>query len=90
MAPDSKPSLSPGVQPYDRLLGARVGALAGGVLGVIPAALMWPAFGWVVAGAVLGGIAGYLWQVREGHGHPSWRRRSSICDDRVSEADGGE
>ena len=65
MAPDVKPSLPPGVQPYDRLVGARVGALAGGVLGIVPAVLMWPGFGWVLAGAVLGGFAGYAWQSRE-------------------------
>jgi hypothetical protein len=65
MAADPEPKLPAGVQPYDRLNGARIGALAGGVLGVIPAVLMWPSFGWVLAGAVLGGAAGFVWQDRE-------------------------
>ena len=64
MAEDNK-SFPPGVQPYDKLNGVRVGALAGGVLGAIPAWIFWPAFGWVLGGAVIGGLAGYLYQRRE-------------------------
>ena len=61
MADDEK-TLPPGVQPYDRLNGARIGALAGGVIGMIPAWIFWPAFGWAIAGAVIGGLVGYLYQ----------------------------
>ena len=58
-------TLPEGVQPYDRINGVRIGALAGGVLGIVPAWIFWPAFGWVLAGAAVGGLAGYLYQRRE-------------------------
>lgn len=62
---DEKKTLPPGVQPYDKLNGVRVGALAGGVVGILPAVLLWPAFGWVIGGAAVGGVVGYFWQRRE-------------------------
>lgn len=57
--------LPPGTQPYDRLNGVRIGALTGGVIGLIPAVVWWPAFWCLLAGAVVGGVVGYRWQVRE-------------------------
>lgn len=56
--------LPPGRQPYDKLNGLRVGALAGGVLGAVAAAatrMPWVFF----AGAVIGGAAGYLTERRK-------------------------
>ncbi len=51
--------LPPGRQPYDPLNGLRVGALAGGVLGAIGAAVTH--IGWIILiGAVAGGAIGYL------------------------------
>jgi uncharacterized protein YcfJ len=58
-------SLPAGVQPYDRLVGARVGAITGGVVGIVPALLFSPGFAWVIVGAVLGAVAGYEWQRRD-------------------------
>ena len=53
--------LPPGVQPYDALNGFRVGAFAGALLGAIPTFIV--ATPWfVIGGALLGGVAGYLTQ----------------------------
>ena len=49
-----------GRQPYDRLIGFRVGAIAGGILGVIVIAISSLASFWVVlVGAAIGGGVGY-------------------------------
>ena len=57
----TEPSYPPGHQPYDPLNGLRIGALAGGVLAVIPIALLGFGFAWLmVVGAAIGGAAGYL------------------------------
>ena len=36
---NERPTYRPGEQPYDRLNGIRIGALAGGIAGAVPAAL---------------------------------------------------
>lgn len=62
----SKPSYPPGHQPYDALNGLRIGALAGGLLAVVPTALLGFGFAWLmIVGAVIGGAVGYLWERRE-------------------------
>ena len=57
--------LPPGHQPYDRLNGVRIGALAGGLVGALVGAvthLPWL----LVAGAVVGGAAGFFVATRRG------------------------
>lgn len=56
--------LPPGAQPYDRLNGIRVGALLGGAIAIIPAALVGGAAFWLLGGGIAGGISGYLWEKR--------------------------
>jgi hypothetical protein len=52
--------LPAGRQPYDGLNGLRIGALAGGLLGVVAAAVTGVGGIWLVAGtAVVAGAAGY-------------------------------
>jgi len=58
--------LPPGTQPYDRLNGIRIGALAGGLVGTLVAALVGGvSFWWVLATAVVGGVVGYGYERRE-------------------------
>ena len=58
--PREASSLPAGRQPYDPLVGLRVGAIAGGILGVILLAISSLASFWfVVIGAVAGGAIGY-------------------------------
>ena len=57
--------LPPGRQPYDVLNGLRIGALVGGILGAIlivvtPLDSLWV----LLAGAVIGGLVGYLYERR--------------------------
>lgn len=60
------PSYPPGHQPYDGLNGLRIGALAGGLLAVIPTAMLGFGFGWlIVVGAVVGSAVGYVWERRD-------------------------
>jgi len=59
------PKYSPGVQPYDSLNGARIGAIAGGLLALIPGAVLGPPIVWLLAGAIVGGVGGFMWQRRE-------------------------
>lgn len=68
MAPDSgpkapdenRPSYPPGHQPYDKLVGLRIGALVGGALGGIGAFLLGGVFAWLILiGAIIGGIIGH-------------------------------
>lgn len=57
---DNQPSYPPGRQPYDKLVGMRVGALVGGLVGGLGAFLLGGAFAWlIVIGAVIGGIVGH-------------------------------
>ena len=57
--------LPPGHQPYDPLIGLRIGALAGGVIGILASVVIGTV--WVaVAGAVIGGAVGYR-VVRRNH-----------------------
>lgn len=67
MAPDN-PKYPPGVQPYDSLNGARVGAIAGGILALVPGAIIGPPIMWLLAGAFVGGVSGFFWQRRENRG----------------------
>lgn len=54
-----------GRQPYDPLVGLRVGALAGGIVGVLVTALMSFSNVWLtLIGAVAGGAVGYLTEKR--------------------------
>ena len=58
-------SLPPGRQWYDPLNGIRVGGLAGAIVGGVVTALLGIGYVWlVVAGAVAGGAAGFLWERR--------------------------
>ena len=58
-------SYPPGRQPYDALVGLRVGGITGAILGGGLTALLGAAFVWLIlAGAVLGAIGGYLWERR--------------------------
>lgn len=61
----NNPKYPPGVQPYDLLSGVRIGAIAGGILALVPSALIGPPLWWLLAGAFVGGIGGFLWQRRE-------------------------
>lgn len=55
-----RPSYPPGRQPYDKLVGMRVGALVGGLIGGLGAFLLGGVFAWLIAiGAVLGGVIGH-------------------------------
>lgn len=66
MATPENDRLPPGRQPYDALNGLRIGALAGGVLGVIATVLFSLAnIGPTLAGAVIGGAAGYFSEKRK-------------------------
>ena len=57
--------LPPGRQPYDALVGMRVGGVAGGLLGAIGAALTGVTFvGPVLGAAVVGGAVGYVYEKR--------------------------
>ncbi|MGI9528932.1 MAG: hypothetical protein ACR2NG_04415 [Acidimicrobiia bacterium] len=57
---DDRPSYSPGKQPYDKLVGMRVGALAGGLIGGVGAFILGGVFAWLIlVGAVVGGIIGH-------------------------------
>lgn len=58
--------LPPGHQPYDPLNGIRIGAIAGGLVGIGVAALTgFGGIGTVVVAAAIGGSAGYAYQRRE-------------------------
>ena len=58
--PPDASHLPPGRQPYDPLVGFRVGAIAGGILGVILVAISSLASFWVVlVAAAIGGAIGY-------------------------------
>lgn len=58
--PREASSLPPGRQPYDPLIGFRVGAIAGGILGAILVAISSLASFWVVVvAAAIGGAVGY-------------------------------
>lgn len=55
-----------GRQPYDTLIGLKVGALTGALLGALLAALTNLGPAWtVVAGTILGAVAGYVWEKRQ-------------------------
>lgn len=57
MSPNGR--LPPGRQPYDSLVGLRVGAIAGGVLGAVAAVVLTQPL-LILAGALIGGAVGYL------------------------------
>lgn len=60
-APDGdRPSYPPGRQPYEKLVGMRVGALVGGLIGGVGAFVLGGVFAWLILlGAVVGGIIGH-------------------------------
>lgn len=61
MSTQQTPKLPQGRQPYDPLVGLRVGAFTGGALGAVIAALT--RVGWfILIGAIVGAIVGYLWE----------------------------
>ena len=63
---NDRPSYRPGEQPYDRLNGIRIGAIAGGIVGAIPAAILQGWFAMLIAiGAVAGAFLGGWWAQRE-------------------------
>jgi hypothetical protein len=64
MASDDGDRLPAGRQPYDSLIGLRVGAVAGGLLGAVAGLAMrtpWP----LLPGAVIGGAVGFLTERRK-------------------------
>jgi uncharacterized membrane protein len=55
-----RPSYPPGKQPYDKLVGLRVGALVGGLIGGLGAFVLGGVFAWLILiGTVIGGIIGH-------------------------------
>jgi len=60
-APDeNRPSFPPGHQPYDKLVGLRIGALVGGLIGGVGAYLLGGVFAWLILiGAIIGGVIGH-------------------------------
>lgn len=63
MPEDDAHRLPVGHQPYDPLNGLRVGALAGGLLGAIAAAIVGLGYAWLIlVGAALGGAIGYWYE----------------------------
>lgn len=60
-----QPKYRPGEQPYDRMNAVRIGAVAGGVAGAIPAAILGGAYAILIAvGAVGGAWLGSVWYRR--------------------------
>ena len=58
--PPDTPRYEEGQQPYDQLVGMRVGALVGGVVGVVAAIPSGGAAWWLIPiGAAVGGFAGH-------------------------------
>ncbi|MCP3974003.1 MAG: hypothetical protein GY720_05865 [bacterium] len=59
-SPDRLPA---GRQPYDGFNGLRIGALTGGILGIVATSLLSFSSIWLtVVGAVVGALAGYRWE----------------------------
>ena len=65
MSEKDTPTYPPGVQPYDGLNAVRIGALVGGVVGIIVSALVGGAFVVLLAGVGLGAVVGWGWHRRE-------------------------
>lgn len=60
-----EPRYRPGEQPYDRMNAVRIGAIAGGIVGAVPAALLGGGFVVLLAvGAVAGAFVGRWWHDR--------------------------
>lgn len=73
MSDESGSRYAPGRNPWDPINGFRVGALAGGIIGVLPVALLGGGYFWaVIAGAALGGVAGF-WIEKRNAGRPVGR-----------------
>jgi len=63
MAKSSDDRLPAGRQPYDFMNGLRIGALAGGILGIAATALLSFSTIWLtIIGAIIGAVAGYQWE----------------------------
>jgi outer membrane lipoprotein SlyB len=57
-----RPRYRPGEQPYDRLNAIRIGAMTGGMVGAIPAAILRGGFALLlVVGAIAGALVGRWW-----------------------------
>lgn len=60
-----RPRYAPGEQPYDRLNAVRIGALTGGVIGIIPAAVLGAGYAFLLlVGAAIGAYVGKRWADR--------------------------
>ena len=65
MSKDEQSTYPPGTQPYDTLNGLRIGALAGGLIGMIPTAIFGAAHAWLILlGVAVGGAIGYAYERR--------------------------
>lgn len=61
-----QPRYRPGEQPYDRMVGARIGAIVGGIVAIVPGFVVGGGFIFFIAiGALAGGYAGWWWASRE-------------------------
>ena len=57
-----RPRYAPGEQPYDRLNAVRIGALTGGVIGIVPAVILGAGYAFLLlVGAAIGAYAGKRW-----------------------------
>lgn len=66
MAKADPPTLPPGRQPYDKLVGLRVGALTGGIIGIALVAVLGGSLPWlIIPFAVAGAAGGYFWQAAD-------------------------
>lgn len=60
------PTYPPGRQPYDKLVGLRVGALTGGIVGIAFVAVLGGSLPWlIIPFALAGAVGGYLWQAAD-------------------------
>ena len=62
------PTYGPGEQPYDPFNAMRIGALVGGIVGIVTSALLGGAFVLLLAGAGIGAVAGWAWHRWETRG----------------------
>ena len=70
MDEQERPRYPPGVQPYDGLNAIRIGAITGGILGIVIAFYTGGAFVMLLGGVSVGALAGWGW-------HRRARQRSS-------------
>ena len=66
MAKTEPPTYPQGRQLYDKLVGLRVGALTGGIIGIALVAVLGGSFSWlIIPFALAGAVGGYLWQTAD-------------------------